>query len=95
MTIQRLILPGAPDPEKATLRDVCIWIRSAKRLLEDYSRVQSAPAGQQLLASNFTTNTVITGTSTLADVANYVATFVTALTNKGIVSPTVTRQSNE
>lgn len=102
MTIRRTLLPNPPSPadakykgnQTALLADMCAWMAQAKGIIEQVSRLQSAPCGQQLLATNFTTNTVITGTSTGTDVANFVASFVAALTNKGIISPTVSRQEN-
>ena len=103
MTLRRVVLPAPPYPTDAKygtntqllLTDMCNWMKSVNGLLQNYTRLMSAPAGQQLLATNFTTNTVITGTSTGTDVANFVASFVTALTQKGIISPTVSRQSND
>lgn len=105
MTVRRVILPAPPDAHdqkysgddgvRALLLDICVCLGQWKGALENYSRLQSAPAGQQLQATAFTTQTVITGTSTGTDVANFVATFVAALTAKGIVSPTVSRTDNQ
>lgn len=90
MTVRRLVLP--PMPQNATLAQVRQWGEQVKSLTENYARLQSAPAGQQMLATNFTTNTVCTGTTTGTDLSNVVSSLIATLTEKGILSPTVTRE---
>ena len=90
MTVRRLVLPTVPP--NASLVDLRQWAMQVKSLTENYSRLQSAPSGQQMLATNFTTNTVCTGTTTGTDLANVVASLIMTLLNKGVLSPTVTRE---
>jgi hypothetical protein len=66
-------------------------MNQVKGAIEDASRVNDAPLGQQFLSTNFTTNTVITGTTTGTDIANFVASLVAAMTARGFTSPTISR----
>ena len=81
--------PGANDPDFNM--KVVMWMSQVKSVLELHSRINDTPLGQQFQVGSFTTNTSINGTSTLADVANYVASLITAMQAKGLVSPTVSR----
>jgi hypothetical protein len=90
MTVRRLILP--PVPPNATLADMRQWAAHVKSLTENYARLQSAPAGQQMLATAFTTSTICTGTTTGTDLANVVSSLIATLTSKGILSPSITRE---
>jgi hypothetical protein len=81
--------PAANDPNFNT--KVVAWMAQVKSVLEGASRVNDTPLGQQFQVGSFTTNTTITGTSTGTDVANFLSSFITAMTSKGLVSPTITR----
>lgn len=93
--MRRIVLPQPPNPsgmkmgdwQQATYR----WMNQVKGVLEDASRTNDAPLGQAFLATNFTTNTVITGTSTGTDVSNFLASLIAAMTARGLVSPTISR----
>ena len=67
------------------------WMRQAKIRIEDASRLNDSPLGQQFLSTNFTTNTVVSESTTGTDLSNFVASLVQAMTDRGIVSPTVRR----
>lgn len=90
MTVRRLILP--PVPPEATLLQLRQWAAQSKGLMENYARQQSSPAGQRIVATNFTTNTVCTGTTTGTDLSNVVSSLIAILTDKGILSPSITRE---
>lgn len=91
-------LPVPPNPDDAKYkgnslahaRDMYRWATKTKGVVDNMMNVNNAPAGQQVAVGSFTTNTTISGTSTGTDVANFVSSLVTALTKKGILSPTVT-----
>lgn len=100
--MKRLTLPQPPDPangqytnQLAYNRAVHDWCARVKGLVEDGWRINSAPCGQQMLATSFTTGTVVTGTTTGTDLANVVASLIQALTDKGILSPTASRSATE
>jgi hypothetical protein len=94
-------IPQPPNADASGMRDnplafnraVSAWMREVRGVLEGASRINDTPLGQAFVASDFTTNTAITSASTLPDVANFVASLVTALTAKGIVSPTANREA--
>jgi len=67
------------------------WMAQVKSVIEGASRVNDTPMGQQFQVGSFTTNTTIAGTSTGTDIANFLASFVSAMTSKGWVSPTIKR----
>ncbi len=67
------------------------WMGRVKGLLEDSSRINDSPLGQRFLSTDFTTNTVVSETTTGTDLSNFVASLVQAMTDRGIVSATVTR----
>lgn len=97
--MKRVTLPQPPNPDEpqyrgnqlAFNRAAADWMRRAKGLIEDASRINDAPLGQNFLATNFTTNTTVTGTTTGTDLSNAVASLVAAFTAKGIISPTISR----
>lgn len=68
------------------------WSQTLKSQLTSNSRVNSRPVAQNFVTTDFTTATTLTGTSTLADVANFVCTLVTSLIEKGILKPQPTNQ---
>lgn len=84
-------------PEPPQLNDpkfnqrVVDWMAQVKGALEGASRVNDTPLGQQFQVGAFTTNTSISGTSTGTDVSNFLASFISAMTSKGLVSPTTSR----
>ena len=95
----RSALPQPPNPDdisyRADARKLARaqyeWMCRVKGYLEDTARRIDKPIAQQFVVGSFTTNTTITGTSTLADVANYVASLTEAMISKGLVSQTVSR----
>jgi hypothetical protein len=96
--MKRLNLPQPPSPTLPQYRSnpaaynqaAFEWMQRAKGLLEQAHNSVASPCGQQLLSTAFTTNTTITGTSTGTDVANFLCSLVQTLTNKGIISPSIT-----
>jgi len=96
---KRVVLPQPPDADESTYKNnqaafnraVTTWCRRVKGVLEDSSRVNDRPMAQQLVVNSYTTNTTLTGTSTLADVADFVCTLVDAMKAKGMSSQTVSR----
>ena len=96
--MRRLSLPQPPDPKQpkytnnqaAYNQDVYVWMQKVKGLTEQAHNSVSTPCGQLMQVGAFSTNTSLSGTSTGTDVANYVCSLVQALTNKGIISPTIT-----
>lgn len=91
-----LVLPTPPNPSQSSSQSafnqaMFAWGNRVKQLLEQAVNQATAPAGQQFLATSFTTNTVASGTATGTDVANILASLVQTLTAKGILSPTITR----
>lgn len=90
------------------------WAVRVKGIVEDGWRINSAPCGQAMLATSFTTATVAqsvnavvqiggvatgtaTVTATVTDVAsaNVLASLIQALTDKGILSPSVSRSATQ
>ena len=97
--MRRDLLPQPPNPDDMAYKADSLkfaraqyeWMCRVKGYLEDASRRTDRPIAQQFVVGSFTTNTTITGTSTLADVANYVASLTEAMISKGLVSQTVSR----
>lgn len=97
--MRREVLPQPPNPDDMAYRADALkfaraqydWMCRVKGYLEDSSRRNDRPMGQQFVVGSFTTNTTITGTSTLGDVANFVASLTEAMISKGLVSQTVSR----
>lgn len=93
--MKRVVLPQPPNPsgmkmgdwQQATYR----WMNQVKGALEDASRTNDTPLGQPFLATNFTTNTVVTGTTTGTDLSNALASLIAAMTARGLVSPIISR----
>ncbi len=98
--MKRVVLPQPPDATSSVYRNnqaafnqaISEWMRRVKGELEDSSRLNGRPLGQQFVVGSFTTNTTISGTSTGTDVANFIASLITAMEAKGIVSQTVSRK---
>lgn len=91
--MKRVIIPSPPNPEDALYRSNPLahsramfdWANAVKGKIESASLVNDAPAAQTILATNFTTNTVATGTTTGTDLSNVVCSLIAALTAKGIL----------
>lgn len=98
--MKRVVLPQPPDADESTYKNnqqafnraVTTWCRRVKGALEDYSRVNDRPMAQQLVVSSYSTNTALTGTSTLADVADFVCTLIDVMKAKGLSSQTASRK---
>jgi len=99
--MKRVVLPQPPNPDEPAYKSNPLllaranyqWMCRAKGALEDNSRLNDRPMGQQFAVGSFTTNTTISGTSTGTDVANFIASLVTAMEAKGLVSQTVSRKA--
>lgn len=97
--MKRVLLPQPPNADDAQFKNnqpafnraVSRWMNQAKGLLEDASRINDSPLGQQFLSTNFTTNTLVSGTTTGTDLSNVVASLIQAMMDRGFVSATVTR----
>lgn len=94
--MKRLVLPAPPVIQDgvnplAYMRQMHDWAQRVKGVLEDTAKINWSPCGQAILATNFTTNTVVSGTTTGTDLSNVVSSLVTILRAKGILSPTSTR----
>lgn len=93
--MKRIRLPMPPNPNDsgyatspmAYQRAVHDWMMRTKEALETASAVNDVPAAQPLVSTSFTTNTMITGTSTGTDIANFVCSLVAVLTQRGIITP--------
>lgn len=96
--MKQLALPQPPNPESPAFktntlayhRAIYDWMRQVKGLTESAHNLVAKPCGQQLQATDFTTNTAMTGTMTGTDIANALCSLVQTLTNKGIISPSIT-----
>lgn len=87
-----LTIPQPPNANDPNFNQAAVqWMAQVKSAIEGASRVNDTPLGQQFQVGTFTTNTSINGGSVLADVANFVSSFVTAMTSKGLVSPIASR----
>jgi hypothetical protein len=94
--MKQLNIPNPPNPAGmaplAWQRAVTDWMQRVKGVIQDVNNEATRPAGQQMRAENYTTNTLISGTTTdVADVANGLATLVDVLTQRGLISPTIRR----
>ena len=95
-------LPNPPDSRHPQYQSdqqkfnhaVSDWMARVKGLIEQASRLNDTPAQNPMLATDFTAMTTVSGTMTGTDVSNALATLVDTLTQKGILSPTVSRESN-
>jgi hypothetical protein len=101
--MRTLNIPHPPNPVSPQFKNNPVafnkaaheWMTQAKGAIEQAHNSVATPCGQQLRASAFTTNTTITGTSTGTDVANFLCSLVATLTNKGILSPTISIGQNQ
>lgn len=92
MKIVTLDIP--PDPQNGRFRAnplefqraTATWMNSTKQKIESASRQNDTPVSQPFVVSSYTTNTALTGTSTLGDVANFVCTLIAAMIKKGIIT---------
>jgi hypothetical protein len=96
--MKTLNIPNPPNPDAqqfksnplAYNRASYLWMMLAKGAIEQAHNSVATPCGQQMQVSAFTTATTLTGTSTGTAVSNYLCSLVQALTNKGIISPSIT-----
>lgn len=92
--MRRVTIPIAPDPTKfpnnqlAFSRAVQAWMNQAKQQLEQASAVNDTPCDTPFVVGTFTNTTSVTGTMTGTDIANALCSLISALTKKGIISPT-------
>lgn len=93
--MQSITLPQPPDPTTinyinnplAYNRAVRDWMTTVKGTIEIALNNNFSPAAQIIVAINFTTNTLVTGTTTGTDLSNVVCSIVQALTSRGILTP--------
>lgn len=92
--MKKTIIPIPPRPDAyggdqgAFNRAVFEWMNKVKLAVENSSKINDAPFDQNMVVSDYTTNTALTGTSTLADVADYLCTLIASMQRRGLVSPT-------
>lgn len=94
----RVLLPSPPDPSAARYRnDQHAWMRDVHQMLLDwrgklelFSRTSQTPAGP-MYSTAFTTNTVVTGTTTGTDLSNAVSTLIQQLITASVLAPNVGR----
>jgi hypothetical protein len=92
--MKAIILPEPPSARDPNFNQrAADWMAQVKSAIEAASRIDAAPLAQQFQVGTFTTNTTINSGSTLADVANYVASVITAMQARGFVSSTISRTS--
>ncbi len=97
--MRRDLIPQPPNPDDMAYKADSLkfaraqyeWMCRVKGYLEDSSRRTDRPIAQQFVVGSFTTNTTISGTDTLGDVADCLASLITAMISKGIISQTVSR----
>jgi hypothetical protein len=87
-----------PDPAQfpspvAWQRAAHDWMQRTRGVIQDAHNEAIRPAGQQMRAENFALSTVANGTMVVADVANTLCTLIQVLTDKGLLSPTISRSS--
>ncbi len=95
MALRLPTLPRIPNPDDPAYRGNPVAYNRAlySALIQAFGQLENAfrqnqtPLDQPYAVSSFTTNTALTGTSTLGDVANYVCSLVQSLQKKGIVKP--------
>lgn len=69
------------------------WAQRMKGMVQTAINDNAKPCGQQFIAQDYNLNTVASGTyAAVGDLADVVASLVYVLTQKGILSPTVTRE---
>lgn len=95
--MKQLSIPTPPNPDSqqyksnplAYSRAAYAWMQQTKGLIEQAHNSVATPCGQQLQVASFTTNTALEGTSTGTVVTQFLCSLVQALTNKGIISPSI------
>lgn len=94
--MRQISLPNPPDPATTPgwAHEAYLWMQRVKGEIEAASRINDSPLGQAFVVGAFTTNTMVDGTTTGTDLSNFVASFISAMTSKGVVSPTISRQGN-
>lgn len=93
--MNRTVLPAPPDPTtgvysgnpNAWMRAATDWMRQVKGRIETDSTINTQPIGP-LVVSTYTAVTTMTGTDATS---NALATLITLLTEKGLISPTQQR----
>ena len=89
--MRRFTLPDPPRADDQAYRNnplaysraVSDWLSRAKGALENTINHLGAPARPSFVVSSYTTNTVISGTTTGTDLSNAVCSLIAALTTKG------------
>ena len=92
--MRRVTISIAPDPTQfpnnplGFSRAVQTWMNQAKQQLEQASAVNDTPCDTPFVVGSFTSTTSVSGTMTGTDIANALCSLISALTKKGIISPT-------
>lgn len=94
--MKRLVFPNPPNPGDAQFRNPMAfnqalyqWAMAVKGALEQTININGLPARPPFVPTAYSTQTTITGTSSLVDVANCLCSLIAALNNKGITTPNV------
>lgn len=99
--MQQLQIPAPPNPDdpsystsqQAWNQAMWQWAISLRSKLQQNVRINAAPAQNPILVGTYTETNVLTGTLTGTDVANALCTLANALTAKGIVGPSTSRNN--
>lgn len=102
--MKQLNIPDAPNVDSpmyrgnplAWSRAMTAWAQNVKGVIQNAHNEAVKPCGQQFIAADYTTNTEASGTYvSVTDVANVLASLVDTLTQKGVLSPTVSRTQTQ
>ncbi|HKS74808.1 MAG TPA: hypothetical protein VJQ82_16505 [Terriglobales bacterium] len=94
--MKRVILANPPNPDDAQFRGHPLaynralfqWANDTKGKVEQASRVNDVPLSQSFIVSGtFMSSNTVTSTMTGTDLANFICSFITALTSRGMVTP--------
>ncbi len=63
------------------------WMTESKQRIEQASHFNDIPMDQNFILGSYTLTTSLAGTSTTADMANFLCSVIAAFTRKGLISP--------
>ena len=98
--MRNLSIPQAPNPDLypspiAWQRAMFDWMQRTRGVIQDAHNQLARPCGQQISATDYTTNTAVTGTTTGTDLANALCSLIAVLQQGGVTSPTTSREQNQ